>query len=70
MPDDQARPTDEILRDTIYDWLGREFKNVESQLDASGRVDLDGVLWKLSGTLTSAGLWKALQDTVGTDIRF
>lgn len=65
MPD--LKSTDEVLRDSIYSWLGREFKSIDIALTPELRVDLDGKLWKLSQTLANAGLWENLRRMAGLD---
>lgn len=55
------------MKDQIYEWLGREFKRIEEKLDAEGKTELDGLLWKLAGTLEEAGMWKSLEIALGLD---
>jgi hypothetical protein len=43
-------------RERIYDWLSKFFSNVESRLDAEGKVDLDGDLWVLAARIEVDGL--------------
>jgi hypothetical protein len=63
----EPRSAGEIIRESIYNWLWREFEYIAKTLSAEERVNLDGVLWKLSDTLANAGMWKALQDTYGAN---
>jgi len=57
---------DEIVQETIYNWLWKEFSVINDAIqNEEAHVNLDGVLWKLSRTLTTAGMWKALQDSCG-----
>jgi len=62
-----GKAVSDILRDSIYCWLSREFKKVEDVLSPEMKTELDGVVWKLSGTLTNAGLWESLRKNAGID---
>jgi hypothetical protein len=62
----KLKSTGQILKESIYNWLWKDFFQLSITLTAEQRVELDGVLWKLADTLANAGMWKALQDTVGT----
>jgi len=32
----------------VYEWLSREFKPIDDKLDAEGKTELDGIVWKIS----------------------
>ena len=65
---DELKSTGEVLREAIYHWLEKEFKTIEQTLMPEAQIDLDGILWKLSGTLANAGLWEALQRISGIEV--
>ncbi len=37
----------------IYEWLSREFKPIDVKLDAEGKTELDGIVWKIAQELGS-----------------
>jgi len=43
----------------VYEWLSREFKSIDDKLDAEGKTELDGIVWKL------AEEWALKDFTVG-----
>jgi hypothetical protein len=59
------KSTGEILQESIYKWLWKDFQAFSVALTPEQRVDLDGKLWALSGKLAQAGMWQSLQDTFG-----
>jgi hypothetical protein len=59
------KSTGDILKESIYNWLWKDFFQFSLSLTEQQRTDLDGKLWKLATTLADAGMWNSLQDTVG-----
>lgn len=49
-------------RTKIYDWLSKEFKHIDGMIDATGKVELDGLLWKLSAELSEGKINALLAD--------
>lgn len=58
----ELKSISELLQDSIYRWLCRDFQGIEDGLTPEMKTELDGLLWKLAGTLTNAGLWETLRS--------
>lgn len=61
----ELKTTGELLKESIYNWLWKDFFQFSLALTEEQRTELDGKLWKLATTLADAGMWKSLQDSLG-----